>query len=409
MIIGIDASRAVTTQRTGTEAYAYFLINALIPLSAQRHHKLRLYFNQPPPAGLFPDAPHIETAVIPQRRLWTHIRLARELHQNPPDVFFTPAHVIPYTYRGPSVATIHDLGYHHFPEAHPRRQLAYLRWSTRHNGRSATHIIADSQATKTDLIELDHIPAAKIDVVYPGIDPDLAPVTDEAKTTAVLQKYGITPPYFLYIGTLQPRKNLVRLVQAFAQSGVSHQLVLAGKTGWLSQPILDEIKKIGQKDEGRRMKDERAATTSTTPLTIDNSQLTINNLKIILPDYIQEVDKPALLSDATALLFPSLYEGFGFPALEAQACGTAVLTSNSSSMPEVVADSAIQVDPLDTNAITVAIQNLANSPTLCQRLIQKGFANVVRFNWQETAVHVLNTLEKSAQSVETKRGKSWLT
>jgi glycosyltransferase involved in cell wall biosynthesis len=124
-----------------------------------------------------------------------------------------------------------------------------------------------------------------------------------------------------------------------------------------------------------------------------------------LPGYIQESDKPALLSGATALLFPSLYEGFGFPVLEAQACGTAVLTSNTSSMPEVVADSAMLVDPLDTNAITNAIQTLTNDQELCQQLVQKGFENVVRFNWQETAVHVLNTLEKSAESVN-KKGNS---
>lgn len=366
MIIGIDASRAVTAQRTGTEAYAYFLINALIPLAAQQNHRLRLYFNQPPPSALFPDDAHVETAVIPQPRLWTHTRLARELHQNPPDVFFTPAHVIPYTYRGPSVATIHDLGYHHFPEAHPRTQLAYLRWSTKHNGRSATRIIADSQATKTDLIQLDHIPNTKIDVVYPGIDPVLAPVRDEERITAVFAKYGITPPYFLYIGTLQPRKNLVRLVQAHAQSTVSHQLVLAGKTGWLSQPILNEVTKV----EGKSQKAE-----------------------IVLPGFIEEGDKPALLSGATALLFPSLYEGFGFPALEAQICGTPVLTATTSSMPEVVGNSAILVDPLDNHAIIKAIQSLASNSELRQQLTEKGFENVKRFTWKKTAVHVLNTLE----------------
>lgn len=370
MIIGIDASRAVTSQRTGTEAYTYFLINALIPLAAQRNHRLRLYFNQPPPPGLFPEATHVETAVISQRRLWTHIRLARELHTNPPDVFFTPAHVIPYTYRGPSVATIHDLGYHHFPEAHPRKQLAYLRWSTRHNGRSATRIIADSQATKTDLIELDYIPAGKIDVVYPGIDSDLAPVKDKERITAVLAKYGITPPYFLYLGTLQPRKNLVRLVQAFAQTNVPHQLVLAGKTGWLSQPILDEVHRVDSE---------------------------IHNSQFVLPGYIEETDKPALLSGATALLFPSLYEGFGFPALEAQACGTPVLTSTTSSMPEVVADSAVLLDPLDNHAIINAIHTLVNNSELRQQLTEKGFENVKRFTWQETAVHVLNTLESTTR------------
>lgn len=386
MIIGIDASRAVTGQRTGTEAYAYFLINALIPLAAQRNHTLRLYFNQPPPPGLFPDADHVQTAVLPQRHLWTHLRLARELHKNRPDVFFTPAHVIPYTYRGPSVATIHDLGYHHFPEAHPRKQLAYLRWSTRHNGRSAARIIADSQATKTDLVQLDHIPAAKIDVVYPGIDPALAPVTDDELITAVLTKYNITPPYFLYLGTLQPRKNLVRLVQSFAQSNLSHQLALAGKIGWLSQPILDEIEKTASNNQQANFP-------------IHNPGLrNVEGSQFILSGYIDDADKPALLSAATALLFPSLYEGFGFPALEAQACGTPVLTSNTSSLPEVVDNSAILVDPLNNHAIIKAIQTLASNSELRQQLINKGFENVKRFSWQETAVNILNTLESTVLS-----------
>lgn len=361
MLIGLDASRAVTRQRTGTEAYACFLIRALIPLAAERGCRLRLYFNQPPPPDLFPPAGHVEQVVIPWPRLWTHARLAWELYRRPPDVFFTPAHVIPLTYRGPSVATVHDLGYHHFPQAHPRRRLAYLRWSTQHNGRIARRIIADSQATKDDLIQLDGVDPAKIDVSYPGIDPELKPVEDEDRITAVLRKYHITPPYFLFLSTLQPRKNLIRLIRAYAASGVDYQLVLAGKKGWLSQPILDEI---------------------------------INHQSsIITPGFIDDADKAALLSGATALLYPSLYEGFGFPVLEAQACGTAVLTAATSSLPEVAGGAALLVDPLDTNAITAAIQRLAADPLLRDELMQKGFENVKRFTWEETAVRVLETLE----------------
>ncbi|MCA9975508.1 MAG: glycosyltransferase family 4 protein, partial [Anaerolineales bacterium] len=287
MMIGVDASRAVSGQRTGTEAYAFFLIQALISLATQRGHHLRLYFNEPPPPELFPENDFVAQVIIPFPRLWTHVRLAWELYLRPPDVFFTPAHVIPYTYRGPSVATVHDLGYHHFPEAHPPRQLSYLRWSTRHNGRTARRIIADSEATKKDLIRFDEVEPDKIDVVYPGRDTALRPLSNREQITAVLQKYGITPPYLLFLSTLQPRKNLVRLIQAYMAANVPHQLVLAGKKGWLAEPILAEIDK--------------------------QSSIVNHQSSIVTPGFIDDDDKAALLSGATALLYPSLYEGFGFP------------------------------------------------------------------------------------------------
>jgi glycosyltransferase involved in cell wall biosynthesis len=369
MIIGVDASRAVTRQRTGTEAYAYFLIEALIPLAAQHGHQLRLYFNQPPPPDLFPENDLVEHVVIPFARLWTHLRLAWELQRRPPDVFFTPAHVIPFTYRGPSVATVHDLGYHHFPEAHPARQLAYLRWSTRHNGRVTQRIIADSQATKNDLVRYDEVEPEKIDVIYPGVDPELRPLTNREKITAVLEKYHITPPYLLFLSTLQPRKNLVRLIQAYAAADVPHQLVLAGKQGWLAEPILDEM---------------------TYQSSIINHQSSI-----IAPGFIDDDDKAALLSGATALLYPSLYEGFGFPVLEAQACGVPVLCANSSSLPEAAGKAALLVDPENTEAITTGIQQLVSDPLLRHELALAGLENVRRFTWEETAVQVLAVLQKS--------------
>ncbi|MEJ2750076.1 MAG: glycosyltransferase family 1 protein [Anaerolineae bacterium] len=378
MILGIDASRAVTGQRTGTEAYAYFLIQALIPLAGQRDHQLRLYFNQPPPPDLFPDEDFVEQVVIPFPRLWTHVRLAWELKRRLPDVFFTPAHVIPYTFRGPSVATVHDLGYHYFPEAHPPRQLAYLRWSTRYNGRASRRVIADSEATKNDLIRFDEIGPDKIDVVYPGIDPALRPLTDRGQITAVLRKYGITPPYLLFLSTLQPRKNLVRLIRAYAAADVPHQLVLAGKQGWLAEPIMAEIN------------NQQAA--------INNQQPTASHQlpQIITPGFIDDDDKAALLSGATALLYPSLYEGFGFPVLEAQACGAPVLCANTSSLPEVAGEAALLVNPEDTAAITAGIKRLVSDPLLRLELTPAGLENVRRFTWEETAVQALNALEKAA-------------
>ncbi|HRQ41937.1 MAG TPA: glycosyltransferase family 1 protein [Chloroflexota bacterium] len=365
MLVGIDASRTTTGQRTGTEAYAWFLLRALIPLAGRHGHVVRLYFNAAPPPDLFAEAAHVEKLVMPFARLWTHVRLAAELQQRPPDVFFTPAHVIPLSYHGRSAATVHDLGYHYFPETHPQRQLAYLRWSTRHNGRRASRVFADSQTTKDDLTRFDGISADKIEVVYPGVDPDLQRVEGEA-VTAVCQKYHITPPYLLYISTLHPRKNLERLVQAYAQSDLPHQLVLAGKKGWLSQPIFDAIA---------------------------NLQSPIS-AKIILPGFVADEDKAALISGATAVLYPSLYEGFGFPILEAQACGVPVLAANTSSCPEVAGDAALLVDPSDVNAIADGMIQLVQDQGLRQELVTKGYANVTRFSWEKTAQQILHALEE---------------
>lgn len=366
MVIGVDASRAVTQQRTGTEAYATFLIRSLIPHALQKGHSLRLYFNQPPPPNLLPNhllIDQVEQIVIPFPRLWTHGRLGHHLYKNPPDLFFTPAHVIPLLYTGTSVATIHDLGYHHFPEAHPRLQRLYLKWSTRHNCRISSKIVADSIATKNDIVEFYNISPENIEVIYPGIDPELKPIEDRETITAVLQKFNITLPFFLYVGTLQPRKNLIRLVDAFVQSGVEAQLVLAGRQGWLAEPLLQHIATLPEKDKKH----------------------------ILLTGYITELEKRALLTKATALLFPSLYEGFGFPVLEAQVCKTAVLTSTSSSLPEVAGKGALLVDPLDSDAIADGIRQLFDDSELRQRLIEKGTLNSKQFRW-ETAVYELLSL-----------------
>lgn len=363
-LIGIDASRAARAQRTGTEGYAYHLIRALIPLVEKREHKLRLYFNQSPPPALFPAAPNVEIISIPFRRLWTHLRLARELRVRPPGVFFTPAHVIPLTYRGPAVATVHDLGFHYFPEAHTRFQRAYLKWSTRHNARRSCRVLADSQATKSDLCAFYGVDPDRVTVVYPGLDPELTPVADAATLAAVQEKYGINAPYLLYLGTLQPRKNLQRLLEAHVQSGVSEQLVLAGKAGWLSEPILQRVAEL---KEG------------------DNIRLT---------GFVEQHDKAALLSGATALLYPSLYEGFGFPILEAQACATAVLCANNSSQPEVAGESALTVAAEDTEAIANGIRRLVQDQSLRQQLVERGLENVKRFSWQQAATQVMGVLEE---------------
>lgn len=362
MLIGIDASRAVTDYPTGTETYSRRLIRALVELGSAQHH-FRLYFRTPPPPGLFADA---GVRVIPFPRLWTHIRLSLEMMLHPPDLLFVPAHVLPPVRPRLTLVTIHDLGYLYFPAAHPRGQLLYLKLSTLWNARIATHVLADSEATRADLISHYKVPPQKITVAYPGFDDLTAPA---CATGDVKARYGIDKAYFLHLGTLHPRKNLPRLIAAFASLPSDALLVLAGKEGWRCKELFAQIKHQGLEK------------------------------RVLFTGYVHREEKIALLRDALALVFPSLYEGFGLPVLEAQACGCPVITSTTSSLPEVAGDAAILVNPSDTEAIASAMLRLMVEPTLRQNLIERGLENVKRFSWTNCACTVLKVIEQIAHYV----------
>jgi len=370
MLIGIDASRALTTRRTGTETYALRLIQALLRLDAG--HRYRLYTNARPPDGLFwPQGAAVpaEVRAIPFKRLWTHLRLSAEMLAQPPDVLFVPAHVIPALHPRRSVVTVHDLGYLRYPEAHRRRDRLYLDWSTRWSARRAAAVLADSAATKVDLVAAYGIAADKVHVVYLGRDESLTPVADPAVLAEARARYGLNPRYLLYVGTLQPRKNLARVIEAFA--GIAGrpeladvQLVLAGKRGWLYDALFGHVARWRLAD------------------------------RVIFTGYVPDADLPALLSAAQAFVYPSLYEGFGIPMLEAGACGVPVITSNTSSLPEVAGDAALLVDPHDVDAIAQAMYRLLTDDALQAELARRGRENVKRFSWEKCARETLAVLEQ---------------
>ena len=372
MLIGVDASRATSVQRTGTEFYSARLIEALVALDTDHHY--RLYLNgAPKKPGFFRnnrlyDSPHVELRTIRLPRLWTHIRLALEVAIRPPDVLFVPSHVVPLWTRVRAAVTVHDLGYLFFPNAHPARQRRYLDWSTRHSARAARVVIADSEATKADLVAHYCISPEKIVVAHPGFDSDLARVTDPSTIATVKRRYGVQGDYFVHIGTLQPRKNLARLIQAFSKLPVadSVQLVLAGKTGWLYDELFRMVRCLGL--EGR----------------------------VLFPGYIAQEDKAALLSGAVAYVFPSLYEGFGFPVLEAQACDTPLICANGSSLPEVAGDGALLIDPLVKDDLVQAMARLMADACLRAELVARGRRNRKRFSWRTCAETVLAALEMAA-------------
>lgn len=371
-VIGIDASRAVRpgSLRTGTELYSRQLIYHLAPLLSRRKPswQLRLYSDTPPDPSLA-----LTTAgwrVMPFPRLWTHLRLSIEMAVHPPAVLFVPAHVLPLWHPARTLVTVHDLGYLYFPDAHPPRQRRYLDWSTRWNARVATRVLADSQATAQDLENRLGTPRDKIRVVYPGFEGDQGLAT-AAPAAEILPRYEIRPPYVLYVGTVQPRKNLARLAHAFAQvlatwqgSGPRPQLVLAGRPGWLADAVLTAVAQAGLGDALR------------------------------MPGYVPAADLPALLGNAALLAFPSLYEGFGFPILEAQAAGVPVLTSNTSSCPEVAGSGALLVDPLDVADIAAGLRRLLVDDALRAQLVQQGRNNLRRFAWERTAQQVAGVLDE---------------
>ena len=363
MHIAVDASRVTLARRTGTERYALALLRALLALESP--HEFTLYFRDTPPPGLLPANSRVTYRVIPFPRLWTHVRFAAALWVAQPDVTFVPAHTLPLAFPGPAVATVHDLGYHFFPEAHPGWPRRYLEWSTRYSARRAAIVLADSEATRRDLAAIYDIPAHRVRVVYPGVDAALAPVADPAELVRVRRRYGLPERYLFFLGTLQPRKNIARLVQAYALSGVQQQdigLVLAGARGWLYDP-----------------------------------RWTAGVPGVHETGYVDDADVAALYSGAVALVFPSLYEGFGFPVVEAMRCGTPVITSTTSSLPELAGKAALTADPLDVEALASAIRRVVGDEKLRARMVEMGYAQAARFTWENAARLTLAALEQAVQ------------
>ncbi len=362
--IAIDASRTAVEHSTGTEYYSRRLIQELIEQNIHHDtpHHITLYFRDKPAPYLFPESSYTKEKVIPFRRVWTHLRFAAEIWRDRPDVTFVPAHTLPFAFPGRAVVTVHDLGFKYFPETHPVKQRLYLDWTTRYSARRAAAVLADSKATADDLIRFYGTPPDKIHIAYPGVDP-----LQYGRLVGVRQKYNLPKRYFLFIGTLQPRKNIARIVQAFARWKESHPdddtgLVLAGGKGWL----YDESWTAG----------------------VDG---------VHMPGYIDDADKGTLYIGALALVFPTLYEGFGFPVIEAMRCGVPVIASNTSSLSELVGDAGLLIDPLDLNAITVALDLLAWNSHLRDELRDKGFKQAAKFTWRAAAKQMLEVLETAAK------------
>ncbi|OGY24455.1 MAG: hypothetical protein A2Y57_03820, partial [Candidatus Woykebacteria bacterium RBG_13_40_7b] len=250
--IGIDASRVAAQEKTGTETYSYHLITNLEKID--RDNKYVLYF-QKIPENIQITSSNFSTRLIKSPRLWTQVGLSYECFVNPPDLLFIPAHTMPLVRRPglKTVVTIHDLGAEYLKEYHQFPQSLYLNFTTEYCARNATHLIAVSKSTKADLVKRLKVDPKKISVVYEGVDQNFFYHREQSEIENVEKKYGISDPYILFVGTIQPRKNLVRLIEAFAKVNSelknSIPLILVGKPGWLHQEIYAAPKKFGVEDK----------------------------------------------------------------------------------------------------------------------------------------------------------------
>jgi glycosyltransferase involved in cell wall biosynthesis len=264
------------------------------------------------------------------RVAWEQLKLPALLREKRIDVFHSPANVLP-AMLPPSctgVITLHDLAFLRYPEVLTRSKRVYHRTFTMRSLQRATMIIAPSNSTKQDAIELARIPANRVQTVYPCIDERFSSVILDEEIQTFRQEHGLTKGYLLYLGTLEPRKNIATLVEAYAQFrstyGRLEKLVLAGGKGWLYDSIFERVQQLGLESE------------------------------VIFPGYVPDAEQLLWYHAASVFVYPSLYEGFGIPVAEALACGIPVVTSNVSSLPEAGATLALTVDPFDKEAMARA-------------------------------------------------------
>lgn len=359
MRIGIDASRAFLKRRTGIEEYSYQVIRSLrdeIPdesVVLYVRKKLifeggRLHFSLPAIDFKIPEAWNVRGLWAP--RFWTQVRLSLEVFLHAPDVLFIPAHTVPLIHPEKTIVTIHGLEYEFSPESYGFWERLYMRLTIRYSVSVASQIVAVSENTKRDLVRLYTVPEEKIKVIYEGLSSYLSHGQVAKKKER---------PYFFFIGRLETRKNIVRIIEALdifkKKTGLPHELVLAGKPGYGYQEIKHRISKSEYKEAIHEI------------------------------GYVSEAEKWELLRCAEALVFPSLYEGFGLPVIEAQTVGTPVITAHTSSLPEIAGDGALLIDPVEPRAIASAMETLVRNPEKRADIIEKATRNSQRFSWKKCA------------------------
>ncbi len=350
MKIGIHSGSAFTKERTGVEEYTYQLIINMARLKICENCEFILYVN-PKTADFIPAFPeNFKIKKINCPYFWTKIRLSIELFLHPVDTLFLPANFLPFFHPKNTVVTIHGLEFEYLSNDYSKRSIYYLRQGTKEVIKKAKKIIAVSENTKNDIVSLYSGNSKKIKVLHHGV----------LSKKNIFKKRNFKNKYILYIGRLETKKNLIGIIEAFNEFKKicknSYKLILAGKRGYFFSRINEIIKKSPYKKD------------------------------IILTGYVSQKEKDKLYSFANIFLFPSFYEGFGMPIIEAQKWGVPVISSKISSIPEVAGErAALLVDPKNVKEIAGAIKRLAEDENLRQTLIKEGKENAKKYSWEKCA------------------------
>lgn len=381
MIIGIDGNEANVAKRVGISEYAFQLLTQFSnsKLKTQNSNlRFVVYLKDEPRNELPPESENWTYRVLRPGKLWTQWRLPLDLFVSSPkpDVFFSPTHYAPRFSPVPTVVSVMDLSYLYFPEMFNKSDLLQLRSWTAYSVKKASKILTISNSSKDDIIKEYKVGKDKVVVTHLGIKNTVTLTPHIYSMSQLKAKYGLSDNYLLFVGTLQPRKNIKRLIEAFEKvikpKVESHtvndlQLIIVGRKGWLYEEILDAPKDLG----------------------IEQHVKFLEN--------VQDDELPLFYKNALMFVLPSLYEGFGLPVLEAMKQGCPVITSNISSLPEAGGDAALYVDPEDIDDIAEKITQLVKNEKLRKELVEKGKAQVKKFSWEKTAKETLQVLEEVAR------------
>lgn len=375
MNIGIDYTAALK-QSGGIGRYTRGLITTLAQLDHKNHYTLLITPDAPLDGlQLFETRPNFDHKTYPLPERWLTIAWHRlylpvpvEWFAGPIELFHSPNFILPPTSRAKTLLTVHDLSFIRHPQGAVDSLRAWLMKVVPRSIARADHILADSHSTKQDLTELFQVDPATVTVVGAGVEARFRPVTEQTVLDTVRQRYQLPGKFILSLGTLEPRKNFTGLIEAYQQSPVreSHHLVIAGGKGWLYDDIF-----------------ARAAASPVAD-------------RIHFTGFVADNDLPALYSLADIFAYPSHYEGFGIPIVEAMACGVPVVCANNSCLPEVAGPAALQITATDTVALAEALHRLATDDPLRRQAIERGFHQARQFSWTAAAERLLAVYERLA-------------